>query len=116
MQSRPGVSPLEWRLAEMLALHPGLALMPSRSADVVIEGDLYFRRAGPGGVVIADTYTLSIEVPRTFPRALPRVVETRGKVPRISTATRTIHCASAPRSPRDSRLSSTRRLARSSIE
>src|ERR1044071_7660907 len=74
--------PPAWHMAEALSQQPGLALVPSRSPDVLIEGDLRCYRIGPGDVLIDETYAVQIEVARNFPRSLPRVVETQGRVPR----------------------------------
>lgn len=78
-----GGIPAAWGLGEALARHPGLALIPSRDPErVLIEGNLRYRLNGPGEVLIDETYAVRIEVPSTFPRALPRVLETGGRVPR----------------------------------
>lgn len=74
--------PPSWQLAEALSRQPRLALVPSRSSAVIIEGELRCFRVGPDDVVIDENYAVRIEVPREFPRELPRVVETQGKVPR----------------------------------
>ncbi len=74
--------PPTWRLGEALARHPGLTVVPSRSADLLIEGEIQCLAIGRDDVVINERYTVTIEVPPDFPRALPRVVETAGRVPR----------------------------------
>jgi hypothetical protein len=68
--------PSSWRLAEALAHQPGLTLVPSVSSDVRIEGELRCHRVGRDDVLIDEYYAVQIEVPRGFPRALPRVFET----------------------------------------
>jgi hypothetical protein len=80
---RAGASPIpsSWQLAEALARHPGLTLTPSQTADVLIEGELRCHRMGPDEVVIDENYAVKIQVPAGFPRALPVVWETAGKVP-----------------------------------
>src|SRR5690606_21932425 len=60
----------------------GLVLVPSVLPDVLIKGELRCHCVGPDGVEVDDRYVVRIEVPRGFPRALPRVFETAGKVPR----------------------------------
>jgi hypothetical protein len=82
MGVNPSAVPASWHLAEALYLHPGLSLTPSVSSDVLIEGQLRCHRAGPNDVVIDEHYAVKIEVPRGFPRALPRVFETQGQVPK----------------------------------
>ncbi len=81
MRSGGSAIPVAWQLAEALSRQPGLSLTPSASSDVVIEGDLRCHRVGPDDVVIDEHYAVKIEVPRGFPRALPRVFETKGRVP-----------------------------------
>jgi hypothetical protein len=81
MRISTSVIPPSWQLAEALTRQPGLILAPSLSSDVLIEGDLWCHRVGPDDVVIDDHYAVKIEVPRQFPRALPRVFETEGRVP-----------------------------------
>lgn len=73
--------PPSWQLAEALSRQPGLTLAPSLSSDVLIEGELRCHRVGPDDVVIDDHYAVAIELPRGFPRALPRVFETQDRVP-----------------------------------
>lgn len=75
--------PSSWQLAEALFHHPGLTLAPSTLSSMlmVMEGELRCHRIGPDDVEIDEQYALKLEVPRGFPRALPRVFETGGKVP-----------------------------------
>lgn len=72
--------PPAWRLAEALSRHPGLRLVPSPSADRLIQGELRCHAVGPDDVLIDEQYSVRMEVPPTFPRALPRVFETQGRV------------------------------------
>ncbi|MDB4891848.1 MAG: hypothetical protein JWL61_3703 [Gemmatimonadetes bacterium] len=74
--------PPAWRLAEALSRQPGLTLVPSVSADRVIRGELRCHRAGPDDIVVDREYSVSIELPPGFPKELPRVFETGGRVPR----------------------------------
>lgn len=70
-------------MAEALARQPGLTVVPSASTKVVvIEGELRCCRVGPTDVLVDETYDVRLEVPSTFPRALPRVNETAGRIPR----------------------------------
>jgi hypothetical protein len=78
-----GTIPVAWCLGDALARQPGMALVPSRFAGrVLIEGDLWCYGVGPGDVLVDETYSVRIEVPLTFPRALPLVFETGGRVPK----------------------------------
>lgn len=81
MRVSPSAIPPSWRLAEALSRQPGLTLAPLVSSDLMIEGQLRCHRVGPDDVVVDEHYTVKIEVPRGFPRVLPRVFETQGRVP-----------------------------------
>ncbi len=81
MLARIDAIPPAWHLSDALHRHPALALLPTESSDVVIAGELRCCRVGPGDVLVDETYAVTIDVPRSFPRALPRVVETEGRVP-----------------------------------
>lgn len=81
MRVSPSAIPRSWQLAEALSRQPGLTLAPSVSSDVLIQGQLRCHRVGPNDVVVDEHYAVKIEVPRGFPRALPRVFETQGRVP-----------------------------------
>jgi hypothetical protein len=74
--------PREWRLDEALARQPGLSVIPSPSPGVTLTGALRMHHSGPTDVVIDECYAVTITVPPTFPRALPRVVETQGRIAR----------------------------------
>jgi hypothetical protein len=73
--------PVSWQLADALVHHPGLGLVPSDSDDAILEGELRCNCVGPDSFTIDETYSVRMELPRTFPRALPRVFETTGRVP-----------------------------------
>lgn len=81
-RAHASVIPAAWRLAEALARQPGLTLVPTASQAVRLEGDLRCHAVGPAGVLVDERYRVAIEVPRTFPRDLPRVVESQGRIPR----------------------------------
>lgn len=74
--------PAAWRLAEALEQQPGLSLVPGASKDVTVAGELWCRAVGPGDVLIDTTYSVKICIPRDFPRSLPQVYETGGRIPR----------------------------------
>lgn len=66
-------------LREFLRDYPGMALRPSRAGQAtVIAGRFRFTANGD----IADSYQLEVKIDRAFPRDLPKVVETGGKIPR----------------------------------
>lgn len=70
-----------WGVGDLLLGHPGLALVPSPDARIIIAGDLCFRVQGPHGDPIADAYEVEIHVPRGFPEDFARVWETGGRIP-----------------------------------
>lgn len=61
--------------------YPGMSLAPSRTQDLFFKGDLEFQATVAGGVDVLDSYRLKIEIPSTFPRAIPKVWELNGKIP-----------------------------------
>jgi len=73
--------PTSWRIGEALARHPDLSIVPSTGPDLVIEGDIRCFRQSPDGLLVDERYTLRLEIPPSFPRDLPRVVETAGRIP-----------------------------------
>jgi hypothetical protein len=81
MRVGPAAIPATWQLAEALSRQPRLTVLPSLAAEVLIAGDVRCNRVGPNDVLIDQHYAVRIEVPRGFPRVLPRVFETHGRVP-----------------------------------
>jgi hypothetical protein len=69
-------------ITEFLAAQPRMALRPGTKGDLLIRGHFAFIAEHPAAGVIADAFELSIEVPRSFPAAIPRVTETGGRIPR----------------------------------
>lgn len=59
----------------------GMRIVPSDDS-LVLSGDISFKAQGPDGVEIADTYTIKIEVPFSFPETIPSVWETSKRIPR----------------------------------
>jgi hypothetical protein len=47
----------------------------------VIKGDFRCHAIGPNDFVVDDVYTIEVRVPPGFPRALPQVFETGGRIP-----------------------------------
>jgi len=62
--------------------YPDMSTAPCSEACVSLRGKFRFRIIESGGDVIDDFYKLDIMVPEKYPRALPKVVETGGKIPR----------------------------------
>lgn len=62
--------------------YPGMSIAPCRGMDLQLKGKFDFEGTIADGPKIVDSYFLKIAVPRKFPRALPNVEETAGKIPR----------------------------------
>jgi hypothetical protein len=74
-----------WVVAELQQFfkdYPGMSTKPITGSALVIQGTFCFSAKREGLVEIADTYQLRIEVPKDFPRELPRVTELDNKIPR----------------------------------
>jgi hypothetical protein len=59
---------------------PGLRIVPAAS-DLVLAGELLFTAEIPGRVRISDCYHIEFRIPETFPRRIPAVFETGGRIP-----------------------------------
>jgi hypothetical protein len=59
---------------------PGLRIVPAAS-DLVVAGSLAFTAQIPGKVQISDCYHIEFRIPETFPRTIPGVFETGGRIP-----------------------------------
>lgn len=70
----------DWGLTGLLAKYPGLRVQPQVNGTLVLAGELYFN-ARYKRKVIADTYSIQIEVSDRFPVELPRVKEIGGRIP-----------------------------------
>jgi len=69
-----------WGLKDLLLANPELAIRPSTNGELRIAGEFHFRARGKG-VEIEDSYQIEVTVPGDFPRDLPRVNETGGRIP-----------------------------------
>lgn len=70
---------LDWE-AFILA-YPGMRLRPRGDCTLAFEGSFAFKAVREGHPDVDDSYDLSIIVPEAFPRALPVVAETAGRIP-----------------------------------
>lgn len=59
-----------------------MAIRPKPGLSTVLKGMFAFVALKEGLPKISDSYDISILVPETFPRDLPRVTETAGRIPR----------------------------------
>lgn len=71
----------QWKLVELLRAHPGLSVQPIVNGQVRLAGTLAFSAHARGLERIDDAYELEIAVPDGFPRELPLVKETAGRIP-----------------------------------
>lgn len=71
-----------WKLRELLSSHPGLRIAPSANSNLLLEGLISLNATGPDGQHIVDEYGIAVTVPEDFPRSLPLVRETTGRIPR----------------------------------
>lgn len=70
-----------WKLGELLHDYPGLSLRPIVNGQVRLVGFLSFSAEANGLERIDDAYEVEIAVPHSFPRGLPLVTETAGRIP-----------------------------------
>ena len=70
-----------WRVEELLCKYPGLRLRPVAASQVIIAGALMFDAEAPGKERIEDEYEVEIAIPEQFPKWIPTVRETRGRIP-----------------------------------
>jgi hypothetical protein len=70
------------QLESFLSHQPFMSLQPSAGGIMVIEGDFSFAAVHDGLPQVQDSYSLQIVIPKDFPRALPEVSETGGRIPR----------------------------------
>jgi hypothetical protein len=83
---RPGARgisiPPRWRLADALAAHQGLSLVPGSDTETRIAGELRARGFGLSGALIDEQYEVDVRIPASFPRHLPVVYETGHRISR----------------------------------
>ena len=70
------------RIPDLLDQHRGLRIVPNRTIDLVLRGQLSFQVTGPDQKVIQDSYEVEIRVPPSFPHSIPQVREIGGRIPR----------------------------------
>ena len=69
-------------LSDFVRNYRGMAIRPKPGSSTALKGLFAFVAIKEGLPKISDSYDLSILVPETFPRDLPRVTETAGRIPR----------------------------------
>lgn len=70
-----------WGVKELLYRYPGLQLRPVKASQVIVAGVLAFSAEAPGKDRIDDEYEVEIAIPERFPKWVPTVRETRGRIP-----------------------------------
>lgn len=70
-------------LREFLHDYPLMTVKPSAKSSVFLKGRFAFVAHSANNGEIADCFGLLIEVPKAFPKDLPTVTETDGKIPRM---------------------------------
>jgi len=78
MTDRTGIA----GLGEFLCDYPQMALRPSAGDGFLLKGRFAFTARSKDKGEITDMYELRIQVPRQFPRCMPKVTETAQKIPR----------------------------------
>lgn len=69
-------------LREFLRSYPKMAIRPSSGGDLRLKGHFEFAAHHAEEGDIQDSFALEMIVPNGFPRELPRVTETGGRIPR----------------------------------
>jgi len=71
-----------WKLDDLLLANPDLSLRPVVNGVMRLKGTLAFSADAKGLERIDDAYEVEIIVPPDFPRELPLVKETAGRIPK----------------------------------
>jgi hypothetical protein len=69
-------------LREFLRDYPLMALRPSADEHLRLKGRFVFLAHHAKEGEISDSFALQIDVPKAFPKDLPKVIETDGRIPR----------------------------------
>lgn len=72
----------EKELESFLKRHPEMSIVPSNYEGTIIEGEFFFSATYLQDKQINDSFRLKIEIPKFFPKEIPRVTEIGGKIPR----------------------------------
>ncbi|MYD45823.1 MAG: SEC-C domain-containing protein [Gammaproteobacteria bacterium] len=67
-------------IAELKATHRGLEHYEENENATVLSGTLTFKAKPDGFDSITDSFQISISIPKTYPRELPKVRETEGRI------------------------------------
>lgn len=69
-------------IAQLLDDQPGLRLIPTVDGSVMVAGTFEFNAELPGKAQVVDRYAIEISIPKNFPKEIPSVRETGGRIPR----------------------------------
>lgn len=69
------------QISAFINLHPGMALRPTGGGALNLVGAFRFSATSGKYPTITDTFQLRISIPPAFPRELPQVYETGGRIP-----------------------------------
>ena len=71
---------LESEIAELRQEYRGLTRLREKENGVVVSGALPFEASTDGRETIADAFEIDLIVPESYPKALPWVLETSGRI------------------------------------
>lgn len=71
-------------LDDFLGEQPFISIKPTTGTSLLLEGEFQFCAETGGSLRVVDSYNLSISIPKIFPRDIPTVTETGGRIPRIA--------------------------------
>lgn len=69
-------------LTQFLSNYPGMDVYPVRGSDLRLEGVFTYSAEWKDYGLLTDAFTLRINIPELFPKALPTVHELDGRIPR----------------------------------
>jgi hypothetical protein len=72
----------ELQIEALLARYPRLRIVPSQDERFALKGTLDFHVIGPANEDIADSYEIELTIRPGFPKELPGVRETGGRIPK----------------------------------
>ena len=72
----------KWGITALLDKYPDLRLRPSKDRNTTIAGSLEFSAHTRGQAQVTDRYEICISIPPDYPRSVPLVRETGGRIPR----------------------------------
>ena len=71
-------------LKKFLTDYPLMSLTPFKGESIIFKGNFCFIAQSKSRPKINDSFSLKIEIPKTFPKEIPKVWETAKRIPRTS--------------------------------